>query len=75
MSETNRAAIGLLVRRLERIGRLSDEERRAVESLPATVQALGPRQDIVREGDKPSHSCLLVEGWAFRYKLLGEGRR
>ena len=75
MSEANRAALALLVRRLERIGRLTDDERRAIENLPAKVHTLGPRQDIVREGEKPSHSCLLVEGWAFRYKILGEGRR
>ncbi|MCJ2113238.1 Crp/Fnr family transcriptional regulator [Methylobacterium sp. E-025] len=72
---SNQAALGLLVRRLERIGHLSDEERQAIENLSARVQTLAPRQDIVRDGDKPEHCCLLVEGWAFRYKLLGEGRR
>ncbi|TXN77385.1 Crp/Fnr family transcriptional regulator [Methylobacterium sp. WL8] len=75
VSVSSQAALGLLVRRLERIGQLSDAERQAVENLPAKVQTLRPRQDIVREGDKPEHSCLIVEGWAFRYKLLGGGRR
>ncbi|TXM64025.1 Crp/Fnr family transcriptional regulator [Methylobacterium sp. WL120] len=75
VSVSSQAALGLLVRRLERIGRLSNVERHAVESLPTKVQRLRPRQDIVREGDKPEHSCLIVEGWAFRYKLLGGGRR
>lgn len=74
-SASNQAALGLLMRKLERIGHLSDEERNAVENLPAKVQTLQPRQDIVRDGDKPAHCCLLVEGWAFRYKILGEGRR
>jgi CRP-like cAMP-binding protein len=32
-------------------------------------------QDIVREGDRPSQCCLLLEGFAYRYKLLEEGRR
>ena len=72
---SNQAALGLLIQRLERIGRLSNAERQAVENLPAKVQTLRPRQDIVREGEKPEHSCLIVEGWAFRYKLLGGGRR
>ena len=72
---SNQAALGLLIQRLERIGQISNAERHAVENLPAKVQTLRPRQDIVREGEKPEHSCLVVEGWAFRYKLLGEGRR
>ena len=75
MSVSNQAALGMLIRRLERIGQLSDAERHAVENLSAKVQTLRPRQNIVREGEKPEHSCLVVEGWAFRYKLLGEGRR
>ena len=75
VSVSSQAALGLLVRRLERIGKLSNADRHAVENLPAKVQTLRPRQDIVREGDKPEHSCLIVEGWAFRYKLLGGGRR
>ncbi len=72
---SNQAASGLLVRRLERIGRLSVAERHAVEQLPTKLQTLRPRQDIVREGEKPEHTCLIVEGWAFRYKLLSAGRR
>ena len=68
-------ALTLLVRKLESIGRLSNEEREAVMSLPIRTQGLLPKQDIVREGDTPSQTCLLVEGWAYRYKLLGEGRR
>ena len=39
-SVSSKAALGLLVRRLERIGRLSDEERTAVENLPAKIQTL-----------------------------------
>ena len=74
-SVESKAALDLLVRRLERIGHLSDEERRAVENLPAKIQTLRPRQDIVLDKEKPEHSCLLVEGWAYRYKLLGQGRR
>ena len=66
MSVSNQAALGMLIRRLERIGQLSDAERHAVENLSAKVQTLRPRQDIVREGEKPEHSCLVVEGWAFR---------
>jgi CRP-like cAMP-binding protein len=60
---------------LESIAPLSDQERQAVEQLPARLHRFGPRHDIVHDGDTPSQCCLLLEGWAFRYKLLGEGRR
>jgi CRP-like cAMP-binding protein len=65
----------MLIRKLESIATLSDEERQAIKSLPVKIQTLNARQDIVRDGDKPSQCCLIVEGWACRYKLLGEGKR
>jgi CRP-like cAMP-binding protein len=64
-----------LLAKLESIATLTQEERYAVESLPTRVQAIRPRQDIVRDGDTPSQCCLILEGWAFRYKILGEGKR
>jgi CRP-like cAMP-binding protein len=64
-----------LLRKLESIAPLSDAERHAVESLPVRVRALGSRQDIVRDGDMASQCCLILEGWACRYKIIGEGKR
>jgi CRP-like cAMP-binding protein len=32
-------------------------------------------QDIVREGDRPSRSALIAEGFACTYKVTGDGRR
>jgi CRP-like cAMP-binding protein len=32
-------------------------------------------QDIVREGDRPSRCCLILEGFACTYQLTGEGKR
>lgn len=31
--------------------------------------------DVVRERDKPSQSCLVLDGWLQRYKVLEDGRR
>ena len=67
--------LATLLHKLESIATLSDKERDAIRSLPANVRRLKAGQDIVRDGDKPTQSCLLVEGWAFRYKLIHEGRR
>jgi len=65
----------MLIRKLDSIARLSDKERRAVEQLPVTVRPLGQHQDIVREKDRPSQCCLLLEGWACRYQVLSDGKR
>jgi CRP-like cAMP-binding protein len=65
----------MFVRKLESIATLTDEQRQAIESLPVRSHSLTARQDIVRDGDKPTHCCLILDGWASRYKLLGDGRR
>jgi CRP-like cAMP-binding protein len=75
MASTSNHYLQPLITKLESIATLTGEERYAIESLPVRVQILRPRQDIVREGDTPSQCCLILEGWTFRYKILGEGKR
>jgi CRP-like cAMP-binding protein len=65
----------MLIRKLKSIAPLLDTDRRAIESLPVRIHNLDARQDIVRDGDKPSHCCLIIDGWACRYKLLSQGKR
>jgi CRP-like cAMP-binding protein len=31
--------------------------------------------DVVRERDRPSQCCLVLEGWLYRYKMLEDGKR
>ena len=64
-----------LVRKLDSIATLSDEERGAILSLPARTRSYGAGQDIFRNGDTSSQSCVILKGWACRYKLLDEGGR
>ncbi|RYC33912.1 Crp/Fnr family transcriptional regulator [Lichenibacterium minor] len=66
---------GLLVRKVASVAHLSAEERAALERLPMSIRSIPARQDIVRVGDRPSQCCLVLAGFAFRYKLIGEGRR
>ncbi|MCJ2098430.1 Crp/Fnr family transcriptional regulator [Methylobacterium sp. E-046] len=68
-------ATSMLIRKLESIAPLSDAERQAIESLPVRIQNLDARQDIVRDGDQPTHCCLILDGWACRYKMLSQGKR
>jgi CRP-like cAMP-binding protein len=63
------------IRKLESIFDLSKDERRALENLPMQLGVIKADQDIVREGDRPSRSCLLLSGFACTYKMTGGGKR
>jgi CRP-like cAMP-binding protein len=52
---------------------LSDEQ--AILALPHAARSLRASEFIVREEDKPSHSCLLLSGYAIRHKVAGNGGR
>ena len=64
-----------LIRRLERSGSLSDEEKQVLDQAISRVKDFGPDQDIVREGDRPTESNLILEGFACRQKILADGQR
>jgi len=75
VSAPDRNALGMLIRKLESIATLTDAERQAVRSLPIRIHNLNARRDIVRDGDQPTQCCLILDGWACRYKLLSQGKR
>lgn len=54
---------------------LDEQEKQAIVDLPIHIRELAPGQDIVREGDRPTQSCLLLEGFALRYRVVGNGQR
>jgi CRP-like cAMP-binding protein len=64
-----------LVRKLESVARLSDAEKAALLALPVTVRQMRADHDIVRDRDRPTQSCLVIEGWLCRYKVLESGTR
>jgi CRP-like cAMP-binding protein len=64
-----------LTRKLESVARLSDVEKAAVLALSVTVRQMRADHDIVRDRDRPSQSCLVLEGWLCRYKILESGAR
>ena len=75
MDATFRSYDNPLIRKLESIYGLSDDEKIALVSLPMQVTNLRADQDIVREGDRPTRSCLVLAGFTCMYKLTGEGKR
>jgi CRP-like cAMP-binding protein len=64
-----------LVHRLACIFDLSEAEKEAALALPADVRKIKAGQDLVREGDRPSRSCLILDGFVCRYAITGDGKR
>jgi CRP-like cAMP-binding protein len=61
--------------KLESIAPVSDEEKRAIVALPMTIRDVREDHDVVRDQDRPSQCCLILEGLACRYKVLPGGKR
>ena len=65
----------ILFRKLRSITPLSEDERECLATLPLSSKSFPADQDVVREGERPSECCLVVEGFVCRYKLTAEGKR
>jgi CRP-like cAMP-binding protein len=64
-----------IIRKLETVFSLSEEEREAILALPVQEKQIGARQDIVREGDRPTRSFAILDGVACAFKITGEAKR
>jgi CRP-like cAMP-binding protein len=75
MDASFKPAVLPLIRKLENIFTITKNERAALLDLPLQVTTLRADQDIVREGDRPTRSCALLEGFACTFKVTAEGKR
>lgn len=64
-----------LIAKLEARDDLSADEREVIDTMLGEVRIVNAGEDIVRDGDRPLHSTLLIDGFASRYKVLAEGER
>lgn len=64
-----------LFRRLRLRDTIDEEERAALTELLTEVRALEAGSDIVREGDRPGRSTLVLSGLTCRYSSLEDGKR
>src|SRR5687768_15879355 len=67
--------VNRLIAKLESIADLTNDERQALLALPMRVQDYEADQDIVREADRPSQCCLLLDGFMIRFKFTEKGKR
>ena len=54
---------------------LSADEVAALAAVTGRPHNHAPRQDLIREGDRPGPVFVVLEGWACRYKILPSGSR
>lgn len=64
-----------LVRKLLLHASLDEQDQKAILALPHAARQVEAGRYIVREGDKPTHCCLVVTGFAIRHKLVEGGGR
>jgi len=64
-----------MVRKLRMNSALLDEDVAAIYDLPFILKEVRLRTTISREGDRPSHACLVVSGLMCRAKITQDGRR
>ena len=75
MSRTTPLGESPMFARLSNIFNLSPEDRAAIERLPVTIRDHPADQDIVSDGERPTHCCIVLEGFTCRYKVISDGRR
>ena len=75
MDAPHETALQLLARKLNLHHRLSDLDQQAILRLPHKIRRLEAQSYILREGDRPDRCGVLLEGYAFRHKLTGDGSR
>ncbi|HUN96147.1 MAG TPA: Crp/Fnr family transcriptional regulator [Bradyrhizobium sp.] len=65
-----------VLRRLNALRRLSEAGVSAIKmAVRHRILKAAAREDLVREGDRPDSVRVLLSGWAFRYRILVDGRR
>ena len=69
------SALDVMLNKLQQWRRLAPADQAALRALPYRLITLRPHEYLVREGDKPSRSCLIVSGFAVRHKVAGNGGR
>lgn len=62
-------------RKLSRFVDFSDEEAAVLERLSANPEPRHRGTDLIRQGERADVVNLLLQGWAYRYKVLKDGQR
>ncbi|MEP9380360.1 Crp/Fnr family transcriptional regulator [Aquabacter sp. CN5-332] len=63
------------IEKLAGFGQLGEDDIAALGAATSRPQQVAARRDLIREGDRPGPVFVILEGWAYRYKILPSGTR
>lgn len=63
------------VEKLLKFGALSDNDVAVLLEATSRPRQVPARRDLIREGDRPGPVFVILDGWAYRYKILPSGTR
>ena len=61
--------------RLQLLGHLSEADKAAVRSIPGQIRLLEPGEAVLREGERPTTSVVVLRGFMHRYSFTAQGAR
>ena len=65
----------VMIRKLKEHTALSRKDEAALRALPVQLRNAGPSEDLVRQGDRPNVSLVVLKGMVARYHTLPSGAR
>lgn len=65
----------LLMARMEKQCTLRADEKKLLQTIPSRLSAYSPGEDIVSQGEHPTHSVFVLSGMTARYHTLPTGHR
>lgn len=67
--------LALMIRKLKKTTEFDAADIDAIGRLPIAIKEVAADTPIVREGDKPTHCCLLIKGFCVRARTTEQGKR
>lgn len=64
-----------LITKLQQHSKLSKTDLLAIQTLPGQIRGIDKNEDILRQGDKPMDSAVVIEGMVARYHTAPSGGR
>jgi CRP-like cAMP-binding protein len=64
-----------LIRRLQTSAGISEDDIREIRALPITVKTYTAEQAVVRDGERATECCLIVDGFCARSKTTSDGKQ
>lgn len=71
----NAEPLAALIRKMDAISDLPEDDKHLLLALPLLVRTYDADTDIISEGDRTRHCCLVLDGLVCRYKTVGNGNR